>query len=199
MSCECDDKFLSGSRNWLICTGQANLPTYKINAYRQRWGLTPFPLEYGEPTKAEPLDYDPVPEVVFHGYSVSQGAPPVIKKVYGPGTELLRIYEAAGVPTCDACKELVQQMNNWGVAECRKRHEQIVDDIFPRAKEWVAQNMPWTHALLPGCVEDYGIYQRISSDVVKAIDEAERVIVERREKKLDVYTGERRKGCGACG
>lgn len=121
------------------------------------------------------------------------------KLLYGPGTELLRMYEAVGVPTCEACKKLAQQMNNWGVAECRKRHKQIIDDIFPRAKEWIAQNMPWTHAVLPDCIEDYGIYQRISSDVVKAVDEAERVIKERREKKLDVYTGEQRKGCGACG
>lgn len=196
---ECDEKFEHGSRNWLICTGQVNLPTYKVNAYRARWGLPSLPIPYGEPGPTNfSLQEPKVVEVVVHGYSVSNGQSPVIKKVYGPGSELLRIYHEAGVPTCTACEELAQQMNNWGVAECRKRHDQIVNDIFPRAKEWVAQNMPWIHALLPNSLEDYGIYQKISSDVIKAIDTCEQTMKERRANKLDVSTGEKIKGCSGC-
>src|SRR5262249_4997382 len=43
-------------------------------------------------------------------------------------------------------------------------------DILPRAKHWVANNMPWVHMLLPGAVEDFGIRRRLRSDIAKAID-----------------------------
>jgi hypothetical protein len=192
---ECD-AFPAGTRKWQICRGEAGLPPQKTDAYRESWGLPPL---FGP---AAPLSETPaaIPELVFHGHSVSEiESGGTRKKLYGPGSELLKIYEAAGVPSCDACRELAQQMNDWGVVECRAKLDQIVADIMPRAKEWVAQKYPWVSRLLPDVVEDFGIARRIRSDVTKAIDECERTISERRRQRLDIITGEKIKGCSSCG
>jgi hypothetical protein len=91
----------------------------------------------------------------------------------GPGSELLRIYKAAGVPTCPACVAMALQMNQWGPTGCAAKVDEIVADMLPRAKIWVAENRPFIHALLPGLVEDVGIRWKIRSDVLAAITAAE--------------------------
>lgn len=91
----------------------------------------------------------------------------------GPGSELLKIYKAAGVPTCPACVAMAIQMNQWGPADCAAKVDEIVADMLPRAKIWVAENRPFIHALLPGLVEDVGIRWKIRSDVLAAIAAAE--------------------------
>lgn len=123
----------------------------------------------------------PIPS--FSSSSVAQDSS------YGPGTELLRIYEAAGIPSCQACRDLAQQMNNWGVEGCELRLLEIVEEIFPRAQGWIAENHPWLHAILPNCMEEGAIRLKVHSDVAQAIQVAKDVIRERREKNLDVYTG----------
>ena len=50
------------------------------------------------------------------------------------------------MPACQACYDLAVKMNAWGVAGCRQRMDEIVDDILPRAREWWAQSTPWTSA-----------------------------------------------------
>lgn len=187
---ECD-AFPVGSRKWLICRDEAGLPVAKTNAYRKQWGLAP--LDVSVPVQQEVVADDTIPEFIFHGRSVSDGNGLVKNKLYGPGTELLRIYEAAGVPSCDACKELAQEMNNWGVAECRKKLEEIVLDILPRAKAWLDDRHPWATKLIPDALEDYAIAKRLRADITKAIDEAEKLISERRSQNLNVYTGEKKK------
>lgn len=91
----------------------------------------------------------------------------------GPGSELLKIYKAAGVPTCPACLTLASQMNAWGAAKCAEKMEEIIEDILPRAKIWVAENRPFIHALLPGLIEDAGIRWKIRADIVAAIQATE--------------------------
>lgn len=188
---ECTERFSIGTRNWLICTGVANLPIYKINAYRTLWGFSSFDIPYDEPGPTTSIpQYLKDVEVTLHGHSVSEeGSTPTVKKLYGPGTELLRIYEAAGIPSCQACKDLAQQMNNWGVEGCELRLLEIVEEIFPRAQEWIAENHPWLHAILPNRLEEGAIRLKIHSDVAQAIQVAKDVIRERRKKNLDVYTG----------
>lgn len=192
---ECD-VFEHGSRKWLICRNEAGLSNRKTDSYRVQWGIPP---RFDISSDVAPEVEHPIPELIFHGHSVSEGHGVVKNKIYGPGSELLKIYEAAGVPSCDACKELAQQMNNWGVDECRKSLDSIVADILPRAKEWVAQQYPWVHRLLPNAIEEYAIVSRIKSDVLKAIDECERTVAERRSKRLNVLTGEKIVGCSTCG
>lgn len=193
---ECD-AFTVGSRKWQICRGEAGLPARKTNAYRVAWGLEPLTIEEPKPA-AEPAEPG-VPELIFHGHSASEDGESIRHKLYGPGTELLKSYEAAGVPSCDACKELAQKMNNWGVDECRQRLDEIVADIMPRAKEWAKEQYPWVPRLLLGAVEDWAIDQRLRADVTKAIDEADRTIRERRAQRLNIFTGQKIKGCSSCG
>lgn len=191
---ECDSLGI-GTRRWMICRGESGLTPQKTDAYRAAWGLRPLfdgaKVVAGAPILA-------IPELIFHGHSIGGGPEVVQKKLYGPGTELMKIYEAAGVPSCDACREMAQQMNNWGARECRNRVDEIVADILPRAKEWVAQKYPWVSRLLPDVAEDFAISRRIRSDVYKAIAECEATIAERRRKRLDIFTGERLKGCSGC-
>lgn len=188
--------FRTGSRKWKICRNEASLSPQKTNAYRVKWGLVPLPIE--EESKSTAPDEAPIPEFVFHGHSVGDDSGIIRNKLYGPGTELLRIYEAAGVPSCDACKELAQDMNNWGVAGCRERLEEIVADILPRAKEWLDQKHPWAMKLIPNAFGERKISRRIRADITKSIDEAEKLIAERRVKKLNIYTGEKIRGCSGC-
>lgn len=192
---ECDI-FEVGSRKWKICRNEAGLSLSKTNAYRVKWNFDPIPGE--DSVSTQKVDEQPIPEFVFHGHSVGDESDVIRNKLYGPGTELLRIYEAAGVPSCDACKELAQKMNNWGVEECRKRLEEIFADIFPRAKEWLNQKHPWAMKLIPNAYGDRKISRRIRADITKSIDEAERLIAERRVKKLNIYTGEKIRGCSGC-
>ena len=58
MSEECSQRFLIGTRNWLICTGKANLPPYKLNAYRKQWGLPPLQFEQEEVQRPTQLEYN---------------------------------------------------------------------------------------------------------------------------------------------
>ena len=185
---ECD-VFQEGSRRWMICRGEAGLSIDKTNAYRKQWGLAALDVEA---PVVKDIQEDIIPEFIFHGKSVSNGE--VIRnKLYGPGTELLKIYESAGVPSCDACKELAQDMNNYGIAECRKRIEEFVADILPRAKAWLDAQHPWAMKLIPNAIEEYAIVKRIRADITKAIDESEKTITERRVKNLDIFTGEKKK------
>lgn len=63
---ECDS-FPEGSRNWLICRGEAGLAKEKVNFYRKIWGMLPlFALE----SRREPVIQSGPHDVVFHGQSV---------------------------------------------------------------------------------------------------------------------------------
>jgi hypothetical protein len=158
MACPECDIFAVGTRRHSICCGESEISPYKVDRYRERWGL---PTLHG--TKKEDLVRADI-GVINNGLSVDNAY-----VGYGPGTELLRIYSDAGVPTCEACHDLANKMNRWGVQGCEDRLDEIVDDIVPRAKEWMSQNRPWIHKLLPGIVEDAGIRIRVSGDIKKAI------------------------------
>ena len=187
---ECE-QFGVGTRKYDICCHTAaGLTPEQMDSYREMWGLPRLhPVAQVEQCEA------PVPELKFLGRSVSEHTGVVINKLYGPGSELLAIYKAAGVPVCDACTKLAQDMNNWGVTECKARVEEIVADILPRALEWLENKYSWCAKLFP----DAGVAMKIRSDVNKAITTAETTIVERKKKKLDIYTGNKVSGCSGCG
>ena len=199
MSFEECNVFEAGSRKWKICRDEAGLSIQKTNAYRKQWGLALLDVPAPDLVPAEQeTTVDPIPEFIFHGHSVSDETIDVRKKLYGPGTELLRIYEAAGAPTCPACMQLAQEMNNWGAAVCRHKIEEIVLDILPRAKAWLDEMHPWAVKLVPNKIEEYALMILIRADVTKAIDESERLISERRKLNLNIYR-RKKKSCSACG
>ena len=92
----------------------------------------------------------------------------------GPGTELVVMMEDAGVPSCQSCKRLALQMDWWGPQGCRDNMDFIVNDIYPRAQEWLSrEGAAWVErfkSYLPGIAKKEGI-KRL---VLEAIKRAER-------------------------
>jgi adenine/guanine phosphoribosyltransferase-like PRPP-binding protein len=194
---ECDI-FPRNSRQWIICSNSAGLPIAKVNAYRKKWGIIALPSDIVEVLNSKEQLSAEKAELIFHGHSVPENDSIIASKPYGPGTELLIIYADAGVPTCDACKDLANRMNNLGPSGCQLLIKDIVAEIMPRAMTWLNQKHPWIMKLLPNVVSETGAYTKIHSDVMTAIKNCEDVMADRRAKRLDVLTGEEIKGCQSC-
>ena len=183
MSCPECDIFPEGTNKHSICCGKSRLPEWKVDRYRQRWGLPPL---HGV-EQPSLIQTDKKVSVINHNRSVDN--------LYigdGPGSQLLNIYSEAGIPACEACNDLAKKMNQWGIQGCEERIEEIVDDVLPRAKQWMAENKPWIHTLLPNIVEDVGIKTKITADIKKAIKLAKNPPARKPPVK-------RRGGCGSCG
>ena len=147
------DQFDEGSRRYDICTGRADLPEQKINAYRKAWGLAPlteFPAIERKDVVHEGTQRKHRRRTRERATSCSCVTPKRTR--FGPGAELIRIMKRAGVPSCQACKDLAKQMNAWGPEKCRDNVALIVDDMLPRAKQWVEQKSPWIPDLMPQVV-----------------------------------------------
>jgi len=169
-----------------ICDGSANMSIRKINAYRQNWGLSPLPDDgrvVNSVTRGSGV------AVVSPGGKTTSGCKscgnkakkkPITKS--GAGSELVAYYKSLGMPNCQQCLDLAEKMDQWGVAECRSRIEDIVSDILPRAKKWVENKAPWLHWMLPTVIEDAGLKLKIRHDVTSAIDRAEKAAAAKKEK-----------------
>lgn len=96
----------------------------------------------------------------------------------GVGTALAIRFFRMGVPSCQACKDLARRMNAWGVAGCREHRDEIVADMLPRFREWVAAGKPWAGKLLSVAnvvgVGDAAARVAIRAYVGDVIDEYER-------------------------
>jgi len=164
------DQFIPGTRLYDICNGNVNLPAWKINRYREQWGLPPL---YDDTKIPFDPNYKPDP---LHQYSHNE------KQNYGPGTELMLIYKEAGVPTCSQCKNLAQKMNELGIEWCEKNIDVIIEDILPRAMQWVESNKPWVDKLFPTIIKKSAIKFKIKTDVSLAIENAK----QEKNKKLRI-------------
>ena len=192
------EQFEIGSRKRSICDGTAELSEEKINAYRVAWGLPPL---------TEFPDIERINNVIHNGNdelpkkraqistrsSINQDI-----ELYGAGTELTKLMQDAGVPSCQSCKDLAKKMNQWGAEECKKRTEEIIADIMPRAIDWIKNNRPWIHKFLPDVIEKPAVKIKVASYVKKSIEIAETTIEHRRKNKLDINTGQKKKRCGSC-
>ncbi len=151
------------------------MPLDKINAYRAKWGLEPL-AEAKSSGTTRVVVHEGQAAVRMRRVEHSRRLPckcSVKTPAHGPGTELIELFKGWKVPACQQCKDLAARMNVWGVSGCRENVAVIVEDIFPRAKEWLAANKPWAHAMLPEIVEDAGIRRKLRSYVGQAIDAAE--------------------------
>ena len=156
---ECD-QFDEGTRLRAICEGTVDLPLYKINAYRENMGLAPLYGVDPQPTgsREKPIRRQPKVKKQSPTRSVQGGckgcggtrrssvAPR--PNGWGPGSQLLKDFEAAGVPHCPECIDLAGRMDRWGKRGCLHRLENIVDEMLPRAKTWMAENRPWLRRLV---------------------------------------------------
>lgn len=165
---ECD-RFPIGSRSRQICTGEADLPISKINLYRKKWGLPDIPD-----------DGRAIQRIIHDGKAIVSPVKKInhdrvdcgcsVPEKTGPGSSLKKMLKGYGVPPCQQCNILADKMNKWGKDGCESRIEEIVEDIFPRAKDWVAKNKPWTHMMLPNIVEDFAIKMKLKHLVKEAIE-----------------------------
>jgi orotate phosphoribosyltransferase len=182
---ECDH-LPEGSRLRAICDGSADLPSEKIDAYRRRMGLGPL---YG--TDAPP----PQPRERAMG-SNPKPTPPQTEKPrrnrggcgscgggakskeritpppngWGPGSQLLKIFESAGVPHCQECLDLAARMDRWGKRGCRHRLDRIVREILPRARAWIAEERPFVHVLLSASrLEEAALRAALAGKIKRAI------------------------------
>lgn len=182
---ECE-QFPEGTRIRSICEGTADLPLAKINAYRDRWGLDPF---HG-PDEARPPKVK-IEAAVGRSDSKKESAsasresrrgksggccggdktPAKIRlNGWGPGSQLLKLFEADGVPHCDDCILLAGQMDRWGKRGCDQRVELIVADMLPRAKAWLKEKHPWAERLLSMTfIEDEAVRVALRRKVHQAI------------------------------
>lgn len=178
MSKECEQKFGYGTPRYNICTGNTKMPHWKVDSYREKWGM---PLLFNE-AKPE-TNCDKAVPVVSHNIEV-------LNQDYGPGTELIEIYSSMGVPPCQACYDLAKKMNQWGIHECEERIEEIVEDILPRAMNWLTDNRPWISKMFPNILTESAARIKIKSDVKKAIELSKKQLKNRKS----TFTT-----CGSCG
>lgn len=198
LQAECEGAGLPrGSQLCDVCMGKVFGPD-KTDGYRAIWGLPPL---YGKPKEVKTfsvsLDRKPQAKAAKQpakqpttrparkgkshkrkgcrscGGTVQQVAKPEAKpNGYGPGSQLLKLWK--GMPHCKACEALAAEMDQWGVAGCRKRFDAIVADILPRAKQWMADNRPIIHRIASLTrTEGTGLKFGISHNVKRAIEIAE--------------------------
>ncbi len=190
---ECE-KFPAGSSMRAICKGKANLPLYKINAYRERWNLPPLTESEVTPFIPPPAKSRKTPQsasgsaakgkgcVGCGGKSLRKSTPRL--NGYGPGSRLIKIMEAAGIPHCSECVKLAAKMDRWGKKGCTKRLDKIVDDILPRAREWLTENKPLVHKFLSVvAVEEFALKTAIQRKVQQAIASSTRRVRPQRRKR----------------
>ena len=161
-----------GPNQQSICDGTANLPLFKINAYRKQWGLEPLAEDQVSGYTSTPTivkhSREPKPRRTSPGFQRTPSTrkpsgrrgggcsgcggrkkpATLVPDGKGPGSKLLEMFEASGVPHCQKCIDLAARMDSWGVQGCSERLPEIVADILPRAKEWLSEERPWAHAAL---------------------------------------------------
>ena len=207
-----------------ICTGNTSIEKWRVNVYRERWGLSAlYPEEMqqeydasaitigsGPPSASGALPTGvPMmpPPRAFGSTGMSIAASPLEHMVAGnydllmpgPGTQLLKMY--SDVPACSACFNLALEMNDWGPDGCEENLDYIVQDILPRALKWIADSKPWIHKLLPNIVEQEAAKIKIRSDVKKAIQLARDELASYKQPNVIASMGQprvRKKG-GGCG
>jgi len=155
------DRFPEGSRLREICDGTADLPPAKLDAYRIRLGIDsnyvhdaelrkrerPKPKPVPQPERAARAKIEPGKRKGCQSCGGKSGPTPK-PNGRGPGSQLLKVFEAAGVPHCNDCLILAGRMDRWGKRGCLRRLDKIVADILPRAREWMKENKPFFHRLL---------------------------------------------------
>lgn len=150
-----------------LCDGTADRPLSTINKYRAMLGLSPLPVAQHRPGTARPRIHATVKSTV----------PPKRHRLdgWGPGSQLIKIFSAKGMPACQACYALAEKMDVWGVDGCREHFDEIVMDILPRAKQWLKSNHGWARRLFViEAVEDMALKTAIGYQVNHAIKAAEK-------------------------
>lgn len=161
-------------RKQLILEGKVNLPLVEVNKYRAKYGLDPLEsmpgVEFVERVihTVKERRQKKISTAARASCTCAVKAPPA-----GPGTEFKAILKQIGVPPCERCDEAAKRMNALSVKGCRDKIDELIQEMIPRAMEWIAQTRPWTHALFPGIVQELEAARRLKKLFNQAIDAAE--------------------------
>lgn len=187
------EQFPEGSSMREICEGKSDLPLRKVNAYMEIWGLPLFegeaetvkrkvrnsPRKTREKKKRKHILRRILDRAMgtrqTGGCSGCGGSSTTLKPDgYGPGSKLMEAFAKYDAPHCQACENMAAKMDRWGADGCSKRLDEIVDDILPRAKRFLAEKRPWTHlaASIP-VVGEAAVRIGLTRMVVDAIEKAE--------------------------
>ena len=73
--------------------------------------------------------------------SASIDPQPAFRETNGPGSQLVRIFrDEWGILGCGLCYDLATRMDSWGISGCRREMTAIIDDIRPRARDWLTHS-----------------------------------------------------------
>jgi GT2 family glycosyltransferase len=166
-----------------ICTGKSDISLRDINLYRERWGLLPLSSKKNkERIKSDTSHINVNNRKKCTTCSGKKIKPVPIFKT-GVGEELRTILKKYNVPYCQSCSNLANVMNEYGPEKCLSNIDDIINDILPRAREWVSKEYPWASAMFPNCVKDIEIKRRIKSMILEAIDTFKR----KQQLKQDIF------------
>ena len=202
---ECE-RFAPGTRLREICEGTPDLPLDRVNQYRERWGMEPLTEDEVPPrqilAKSTPGHMSDTSRRKRSSNGASKGCTSCGGKRkaapkpngWGPGSQLLKDFESAGVPHCQDCIDLAGHMDRWGKRGCEKRLDQIVAEMLPRAREWMSENQPFLHRLFAAVkLEDAALKLALRKKVQKAIDKTPNKTTSRPRKKPERKIPERKK------
>lgn len=139
------------------CTKYGFCPVHKRTVSKTRWNQC----------RTEPGIFEALSKSANYNPEIQPPIPP-LPLGEGPGTELKKLLEAEGIPSCSACLETARRMNELGPEKCIESLEELVEEILPRAREWVSQNYKWSKAL-PSFAKDPIIRERIRENIKKAV------------------------------
>jgi len=90
----------------------------------------------------------------------------------GVGTELLKIFKAAGFEACQACNDLARKMDSDGVAVCEVNAQQIVGEVLNNAGHLKRFSRVWSALLL--AKNEPGLALRLKDCGLKGDQESDR-------------------------
>ena len=148
------EQFEVGTRLYDICTGQANIPLTKVNAYRERWGLGPLDqpdyFEAGPRRTPRPErkgnHRDPCPtckkskKVRTHKQRVSPSAR-VPRHGKGLGDRVEQVLTSVGITServegwlgmpcgCKKRKEKLNKLGDWVLRSVGLSHEEAAEEL----------------------------------------------------------------------
>lgn len=117
--------------------------------------------------RTEPGIFEALSKPANYNQEIQPSIPP-LPLGEGPGTELKKLLEAEGIPSCSACLETARKMNELGPEKCIESLDELAEEILPRAREWVFQNYKWSKAL-PSFAKDPIIREQIRENIKKAV------------------------------
>lgn len=146
------------------CSGPGYCPVHKRKISETRWNQC----------KTRPGYFVALSDTTHNRSSQPRLSQPADYLAEGPGEELKNILQARGIRSCEVgCDETAIKMNELGADGCREKLDELVEEILPRARQWVRKNYKGSR-LIPRFAKDPVIRLNLRSVILQAIEQFER-------------------------